>query len=158
MDSLGAAGMSAFPNDPKTQIMRQVQQEAAMQNARMLVEVHLPFLCASIHARIHFEAHLLIDGGRNSTNTALNAAFPSPAPLSPKAKNPVLLPAWKSTCPPGTRFRRPTSRGYRRSRNRVRAVFRIPFRWPLDGYLLARGPITRKRKHTQQQAMLVDEN
>jgi hypothetical protein len=39
MDSLGAAGMSAFPNDPKTQVMRQVQQEAAMQNARMLVEV-----------------------------------------------------------------------------------------------------------------------
>ena len=35
MDSLGGAGM----NDPKTQIMRQVQQEAAMQNARMLVEV-----------------------------------------------------------------------------------------------------------------------
>jgi len=35
--------MSAF-SDPKTQIMRQVQQEAAMQNARMLVEVRrLPF-------------------------------------------------------------------------------------------------------------------
>lgn len=39
MDSLGASGMSAFQNDPKMQIMRQVQQEAAMQNARMLVEV-----------------------------------------------------------------------------------------------------------------------
>jgi import inner membrane translocase subunit TIM13 len=38
MDSLG--GMSV--NDPKTQIMRQVQQEAAMQNARMLVEVCPP--------------------------------------------------------------------------------------------------------------------
>ncbi|EAT76251.2 hypothetical protein SNOG_16426 [Parastagonospora nodorum SN15] len=38
MDSLGASGMSAFPNDPKTQIMRQIQQEAAMQNARLLVE------------------------------------------------------------------------------------------------------------------------
>ncbi|KAF1938078.1 hypothetical protein EJ02DRAFT_458159 [Clathrospora elynae] len=36
MDSLG--GMGSFPSDPKTQIMRQVQQEAAMQNARMLVE------------------------------------------------------------------------------------------------------------------------
>jgi hypothetical protein len=50
MDSLGAQGMSAFQNDPKTQVMRQVQQEAAMQNARMLVEVHtyiyllIPFL------------------------------------------------------------------------------------------------------------------
>ena len=32
-------------NDPKTQIMRQVQQEAAMQNARMLVEVlHISFI------------------------------------------------------------------------------------------------------------------
>ena len=37
MDSLGA---SAFPNDPKRAVMAQVQQEAAMQNARMLVEVH----------------------------------------------------------------------------------------------------------------------
>ena len=40
MDSLGGAGMSAYANsDPKTQVMRQIQQEAAMQNARMLVEV-----------------------------------------------------------------------------------------------------------------------
>lgn len=37
MDSLG--GMSSYPSDPKTAVMRQVQQEAAMQNARMLVEV-----------------------------------------------------------------------------------------------------------------------
>lgn len=29
--------------DPKTQIMRQVQQETAVQNARQLVEVHFPF-------------------------------------------------------------------------------------------------------------------
>lgn len=32
-------GMGGMGGDPKTQIMRQVQQEAAMQNARMLVEV-----------------------------------------------------------------------------------------------------------------------
>jgi import inner membrane translocase subunit TIM13 len=32
-------GMGAMGGDHKTQIMRQVQQEAAMQNARMLVEV-----------------------------------------------------------------------------------------------------------------------
>ncbi|KAF2751356.1 hypothetical protein M011DRAFT_394889 [Sporormia fimetaria CBS 119925] len=39
MDSSGAAGLSAFSNaDPKTQIMRQIQQQGAMQNARMLVE------------------------------------------------------------------------------------------------------------------------
>lgn len=38
MNSLGS-GLSAFPNDPKVQIMQQIQQEAAMQNARMLVEV-----------------------------------------------------------------------------------------------------------------------
>jgi hypothetical protein len=37
MDSLGDSGL----NDPKTALMRQVQQEAAMQNARMLVEVLL---------------------------------------------------------------------------------------------------------------------
>ncbi|KAF2497664.1 hypothetical protein BU16DRAFT_525284 [Lophium mytilinum] len=39
MDSLGGAGMSAYASgDPKTQVMRQIQQEAAMQNAKMLVE------------------------------------------------------------------------------------------------------------------------
>ncbi|KAF2270215.1 hypothetical protein CC78DRAFT_528701 [Lojkania enalia] len=38
MDSLGAQGLSAYSNDPKTQIMRQIQQEANMQNARILVE------------------------------------------------------------------------------------------------------------------------
>ena len=38
MDQLG--GMGSFPGDPKTQVMGQVQQEAAMQNARMLVEVY----------------------------------------------------------------------------------------------------------------------
>lgn len=37
MDSFGG---SLGGGDPKTQIMRQVQQEAAMQNARMLVEVY----------------------------------------------------------------------------------------------------------------------
>jgi hypothetical protein len=42
MDSMGASGMSAY-SDPKTQIMRQVQQESAMQNARMLVEVRILF-------------------------------------------------------------------------------------------------------------------
>jgi import inner membrane translocase subunit TIM13 len=42
MDQLG--GMGSFPGDPKTQVMRQVQQEAAMQNARMLVEVHSLFI------------------------------------------------------------------------------------------------------------------
>jgi import inner membrane translocase subunit TIM13 len=43
MDSLG--GMSSYPSDPKTAVMRQVQQEAAMQNARMLVEVRLFGAC-----------------------------------------------------------------------------------------------------------------
>lgn len=36
--SLGGFGGGG---DPKTQIMRQVQQEAAMQNARILVEVRV---------------------------------------------------------------------------------------------------------------------
>lgn len=39
--------MDFSSGDPKTQIMRQVQQEAAMQNARMLVEVTIPHL--SLH-------------------------------------------------------------------------------------------------------------
>jgi import inner membrane translocase subunit TIM13 len=44
MDGIGASGLSAFSNsDPKTQIMRQIQQESAMQNARQLVEVRTIF-------------------------------------------------------------------------------------------------------------------
>jgi mitochondrial import inner membrane translocase subunit TIM13 len=42
MDGLGGSGMGAYGGDPKTQVMRQIQQEAAMQNARQLVEVHRP--------------------------------------------------------------------------------------------------------------------
>ncbi|OCK99044.1 uncharacterized protein K441DRAFT_540845 [Cenococcum geophilum 1.58] len=39
MDSLGGSNLSAFASsDPKTAVMRQIQQEAAVQNARMLVE------------------------------------------------------------------------------------------------------------------------
>jgi hypothetical protein len=49
MDSLGGSGL----NDPKTALMRQVQQEAAMQNARMLVEVFLsPFMITSLSHEI----------------------------------------------------------------------------------------------------------
>jgi len=41
MDSLGGSNLSAFASsDPKTAVMRQIQQEAAVQNARMLVEVN----------------------------------------------------------------------------------------------------------------------
>ena len=40
MDSLGTANMSAYASsDPKTTLMNQVRQEAAVQNARQLVEV-----------------------------------------------------------------------------------------------------------------------
>ncbi|OCL02543.1 hypothetical protein AOQ84DRAFT_249434, partial [Glonium stellatum] len=39
MDSLGGSNLSAFASsDPKTAVMRQIQQEAAVQNARMLME------------------------------------------------------------------------------------------------------------------------
>ena len=42
MDSLGTANMSAFSSsDPKTTLMNQVRQEAAIQNAKQLVEVRL---------------------------------------------------------------------------------------------------------------------
>lgn len=50
MDSLGMSGM----NDPKTQVMRQIQQEAAMQNARMLVEV-----CYVVRMPLNYGRHLI---------------------------------------------------------------------------------------------------
>ncbi len=49
--------MSSYQSDPKTAVMRQVQQEAAMQNARMLVEVRL--------ARV-----LWLNGHGNNTNVS----------------------------------------------------------------------------------------
>jgi hypothetical protein len=54
MDSFG--GMSSSPSDPKTAVMRQVQQEAAMQNARMLVEVRLCYLLHLNYSSRHANA------------------------------------------------------------------------------------------------------
>jgi len=59
MDSLSTTGMNAFGNDPKMQIMRQVQQEAALQNARMLVEVYC-FPKSYRHALIYLCSLLII--------------------------------------------------------------------------------------------------
>lgn len=40
MDSLSTSNLSAFASsDPKTAVMNQIRQEAAVQNARQLVEV-----------------------------------------------------------------------------------------------------------------------
>lgn len=44
MDSLSTSNLSAYASsDPKTAVMQQIRQEAAVQNARQLVEVrHSP--------------------------------------------------------------------------------------------------------------------
>ena len=42
MDSLSTSNLSAYASsDPKTAVMQQIRQEAAVQNARQLVEVAL---------------------------------------------------------------------------------------------------------------------
>jgi hypothetical protein len=89
MDSLG--GMSV--NDPKTQIMRQVQQEAAMQNARMLVEVWPPFSTLSNSYPPHFQyptLYLRTDWIPETQRTLLRTLRPQTRDLTLQRRRDVL--------------------------------------------------------------------
>jgi len=106
-------GSSAPTGASQTQaIKQQVAQEAAVANARQLVEVHPPlFTLLRSPKCIHMLTyHRLI---RNSTNTASNAASPNPALRCRQASQPATLSAWKSTCRPGTSCPSNTSIAYR---------------------------------------------
>ena len=117
MDSLGGSNLSAFASsDPKTAVMRQIQQEAAVQNARMLVEVNGLLESLFSNRRAFWllgpnHGHLknlilvlpLVKAAtnrfflcRNSMSIALSAVSPSPATLSQRAKNHASQRAWRN--------------------------------------------------------------
>ena len=115
--------LGGYGSDVKTRIMLQVQQEAAMQSARTLVEVRADISQSTVVGRSTKRCC------RNSTSTALNAASPSPAPHCPKARRAALQHAWKSTWAHGTPSRNNTSRGYRKSRKALRRAYRRVTCW-----------------------------
>jgi hypothetical protein len=117
--------MSAYANtDPKTTVMKQIQQEAAMQNAKMLVEVcRFHFYSSSrpsvilqmIFVSTLYLVRLFPDVlCRNSMSIASKSAFQHQAPLSPRLKKSASRCACRNTCPHGMSSQHHTSRKYRR--------------------------------------------
>lgn len=93
---------TAIMADAKTEVMQQVRQQAALSNARALVEVsfleHSHVLCFA-----HFSSVFAADiPARNSMNTASNAASPSPDPRFPRLKRLATHTAWRSSWHLGT--------------------------------------------------------
>lgn len=131
LNNLPRPSPPTMADDSKMQIMRQVQQEAAMQNARMLVEVRLPPSSSpSSLPSPPPPPHPPTNPPRNSTSTVSSAASPSPAPRCPAAKRAVSKPAWRSTWARGTRSASSMWRGS--SASRLRAGWRcdaIGMRW-----------------------------
>ena len=99
--------------DAKTEVMQQVRQQAALQNARFLVDVsslhpyptyassrslhtnsERQFCCAAHSDQFH----------RKSTSTASSAPSPTPALPSRLPSRPLLQTAWRSTWRRGTRL------------------------------------------------------
>lgn len=107
MSFLGGSPATPTAGSQTQAIKQQVAQEAAVANARQLVEVIFSLL-----RPLHL-THALTTAHRNSTSTASNAASPSPAPRSRRANLLATPNAWKSTCRPGTPSRSSTSTGYR---------------------------------------------
>lgn len=87
--------------DAKTEVMQQVRQQAAIQNARLLVEVRNSLRpTQTTYSAQSLTMYLL--HYRSSTSTASSAASPLPAPLSPPASRPAIPTASRSTCRRGT--------------------------------------------------------
>lgn len=81
--------------DPKQAVMDQVRQQAALSNARLLVEVSRPCNFHSSHASAYAQL-------RNSTSTASSAAYQNPAPRFPPQNRRATLTASTSTWRRGT--------------------------------------------------------
>jgi hypothetical protein len=114
MDNISnGLGFGASSSDPKAAVMNQVRQEAAMTNARQLIEVHSPsssFLFSSLTI------------SRKSTNTASRSASRNPAPHYRAARRHASLNAWRNIWRRGTRYLDSTSTGYNRNREGVLVV------------------------------------
>ncbi len=132
MDSLGTSSLSAYASsDPKTAVMQQIRQEAAVQNARQLVEVSpsVALVCPSFPlyhplANRHHTSKTTQwtapanQRHRNSTNTASAPASPSLGPRSLAARRRASQPVWRSIWPPGTPSAGSISRAYSGRRDR----------------------------------------
>lgn len=114
-----SSGSSGNVDEIKSTIIKQLQQEAAVNNARQLIGVRYtlsPFKpgytfnnmsCSTI-------ANVVINTNRKSTNTASTSAFPPPARLSRPPKKAVSRRAWRSTFRCGTLLARATLRALER--------------------------------------------
>lgn len=101
--------------DMKQNIMDQVRQQAALSNARLLVEVSLSSQCPSPSLSQTPSTNTIYFLDRNSTNTALSAASPNPAPRCLQEKRRAIRIAWRSTCRRGIRCRSSIWRRCRRA-------------------------------------------
>jgi hypothetical protein len=111
MDNISnGLGFGSSSSDPKAAVMNQVRQEAAMTNARQLIEVYPPI------ASIFF---LFLTINRKSMSTALRSASPNPAPHYRAARRHASRNAWRNIWRRGTQFPDSTSTGYSRSRGEV---------------------------------------
>ena len=131
--------------DAKTEVMQQVRQQAALQNARFLVDVsslhpyptyassrslhtnsERQFCCAAHSDQFH----------RKSTSTASSAPSPTPALPSRLPSRPLLQTAWRSTWRRGTRLAGSTWDTCRRvlvlEACKVGIAMRVDFGW-MDG-------------------------
>jgi hypothetical protein len=110
MDNISnGLGFGSSSSDPKAAVMNQVRQEAAMTNARQLIEVRLLHhcLCPPLTA------------SRKLTSTVSRSAYPNLAPHYRAERRHASRNAWRSIWRHGTLFQDSISTGYNRSRGEV---------------------------------------
>jgi hypothetical protein len=106
MDNISnGLGFGASSSDPKAAVMNQVRQEAAMTNARQLIEVRSP----RKYLKIQFQVSC-----RKSTSTASRNASPNPVPHYRAPRRLASHNAWRSIWRHGIRSAGNTSREYSR--------------------------------------------
>ena len=111
MDNISnGLGFGSSSSDPKAAVMNQVRQEAAMTNARQLIEVHF-----SLSSFLFFPLTM----SRKSMNTASRSASPNLAPHYRAARQHASLSAWRNIWRRGIRFLDSTSTGYNRNKEGV---------------------------------------
>ena len=108
MDTINNSLGFGSSSDPKTTIMNQIRQEAAVTNARQLIEVR-----STAHPLVSFTDMLF----RNSTNIASRSVSQSQGPHYRGERRPALRSVWRSIWPRGTRLAGSILRGSSRSRD-----------------------------------------
>ena len=120
MSSLSFGGTSSgatSSQDVKSQILQQIQQEAAMSNARALIAVMAPIPPSNQFTSFLANTH---PSPRNSTNTASTNASHHQARRSRRKRRAASHHVWKSTCRHGIWSVSSTWRGYSKRTRRGR--------------------------------------